>query len=139
MARIRAQEWGTERYWSDRIRGYLDRKNNPGDSLVPRVIYVAMEGEYLIGFVAGHLSTRFNCQGELEWINVVPQHHGGGTGSQLLRLLAQWFVERKAFRICVDVEPDNTLAHRFYMRHGAEKLNKHWLVWKDVSVVLNKL
>jgi hypothetical protein len=35
----------------------------------------------------------------------------------------------------VDVDAANTTARRFYMRHGAEKLNEHWLVWNDISVM----
>jgi hypothetical protein len=41
----------------------------------------------------------------------------------------------EASRVCVDVDAANTTARRFYMRHGAEKLNEHWLVWNDISVM----
>jgi hypothetical protein len=54
-----------------------------------------------------------------------------------LRLLAAWFIKQKALRICVDVQPSNISARRFYMRHGAEDLNPHWLVWKNIGVVLD--
>lgn len=36
----------------------------------------------------------------------------------------------------MDVDPANTTARRFYMPHGAENLNEHWLVWNDIKVVL---
>ncbi|MGB6077420.1 MAG: GNAT family N-acetyltransferase, partial [Candidatus Acidiferrales bacterium] len=107
-------------------------------ALKPRVGYVAYEGDTLVGFIAGHLTRRHSCDGELEWINVIPERRGGGIASELLRLLAGWFVAQKASRICVDVEPTNTAARRFYARHGAEELNPHWLVWKDIDVVLGK-
>jgi ribosomal protein S18 acetylase RimI-like enzyme len=71
----------------------------------------------------------------LEWINVIPERRGAGVASELLRLLAGWFVEQKAFRVCVDVEPSNTVARAFYTRHGAETLNPHWLVWNDIRKV----
>jgi hypothetical protein len=38
-------------------------------------------------------------------------------------------------RICVNVEPGNRAATRFYFRNGAEKLNEHWLVWKNITAV----
>lgn len=136
MARLRAEEWGTERYWCDRMNGYLGGVSNPRASLEPRIIYVAEKGNTLVGFIAGHLTGRFQCQGELQWINVEPEHRGTGVASELLRMLASWFVEQEAMRICVDVEPDNTTAQQFYRRHGAKNLNEHWLVWDDISTVL---
>jgi ribosomal protein S18 acetylase RimI-like enzyme len=69
---------------------------------------------------------------------VIPERRGSGIASELLRLLAGWFVEQKASRICVDVEPTNTVARCFYARHGTDKLNPHWLVWKDINLVLGK-
>ena len=105
---------------------------------MPRINYVALEGESLVGFVAGHLTRRYACHGELQWINVVPEWRGKEIASELLRRLAAWFAEQKASRICVDVDPANTAARRFYTRHGAEDLNPHWLVWNDIKVVLGE-
>jgi ribosomal protein S18 acetylase RimI-like enzyme len=138
MARIRAAEWETEAYWNVRISRYLDCELHPQQALTPRVIYVASEGDSLLGLIAGHLTRRFGCDGELEWINVIPERRGSGIASELLRLLAAWFVEQKTLRICVDVDPANTAAQHFYRRHGAETLKPHWLVWNDIKVVLDE-
>jgi ribosomal protein S18 acetylase RimI-like enzyme len=99
---------------------------------------VAVIESTVVAFAAGHLTTRYACDGELEWINVIPESRGNGVGSELLRLMARWFVENEAFRICVDVEPNNAIARAFYTRHGAETLNRHWLVWNDISTVLEE-
>jgi ribosomal protein S18 acetylase RimI-like enzyme len=136
MARIRAAEWETEEYWRGRISGYIDGELHRQQALMPRVSYLALEGESPVGFVAGHLTDRYGCDGELEWINVVPERRGSAVATELLRLLAAWFVEKKASRVCVDVQPANTIARRFYTRHGAENLNAHWMVWNDIKVVL---
>jgi hypothetical protein len=40
---------------------------------MPRVSYVAFEQGLIVGFIAGHLTRRYGCDGELEWINVSPQ------------------------------------------------------------------
>ncbi len=79
---------------------------------------------------------RYTCDGELEWINVIHDSRKTGVGSELLRLMARWFVEHEASRICVDVEPNNAIARAFYTRHGAAQLNKHWLVWTDINAIL---
>jgi ribosomal protein S18 acetylase RimI-like enzyme len=138
MALIRAAEWETEAYWQVRISRYLDCLHHPQQALMPRVIYVASEGDCLAGFIAGHLTRRYACDGELEWINVIPERRGSKIASELLRLLAAWFVEQKASRICVDVDPANTTAQRFYRRHGAVNLNAHWLVWNNINAVLGE-
>jgi GNAT superfamily N-acetyltransferase len=131
MAAIRSAEWETLEYWTRRTTGFLDGSLNPQQALPPRVAYVAYDGEEMIGFIAGHLTHRFNCDGELEWINVIPEHRGTGVASELLRLLAEWFVGQSAKRICVDVGSDSS--RRFYAKNGAEPLNPHWMVWNDVS------
>ena len=136
MARIRAAEWETEEYWRRRISGYMDCQIHPQKALMPRVIYVAGEGDSLVGFIAGHLTRRYACDGELEWIDVIAARRRSGVASELLQLLAQWFAGQNARRICVDVDPANTVARRFYTRHGAESLNPHWLVWNDINIVL---
>ena|SRR5215831_14728510 len=135
MAEIRAAEWGTIEYWMKRITGYINCELHPQQALMQRVMYVALENDAVIGFIAGHLTRRYECDGELEWINVMPEFRGNGVASELLQMLARWFVQQNATRICVDVDPDNPTARKFYRRHGAEDLNKHWLVWNDIKLV----
>ena len=135
MASIRAKEWGTEESWIHRISGYMQGRIHPGNALPLRVIFAATEGDEVVGFIAGHITTRFNCDGELEWINVLPNNRGKGIASGLLYLLAAWFVENKALKICVDPDDD---ARKFYSAHGATNLNQHWMVWNDISVLLEK-
>ena len=138
MARLRAITWGTEDYWTTRIAAYMDRELHPQKALMPRVLYVAVQDDSLVGMIAGHLTRRFDCAGELEWIDVIPEQRGTGIASELLRFLAKWFVEQNALRVCVDVDPENALAQKFYRRHGAEDLRPHWLVWPDIGVALHK-
>jgi GNAT superfamily N-acetyltransferase len=138
MARIRAADWETGEYWSARITRYLSCEQHPAQALLPRVSYVAAQGDALLGFIAGHLTRRFACDGELQWIDVVAQRRRQGVAAELLTLLAAWFVQQDASRICVDVQPTNVIARRFYARFGAVELNPHWLVWPDIKVVLER-
>ena len=139
MAILRAEQWGegTQEYWEERISGYIRGDVNPQQSLASRIIYVACKDEKLIGFVAGHLTHRFGCDGELQWINVSPEYRGQGIANQLLQQLAIWFTDQKAKYICVNCAPDNTIALKFYTRQGAEKMNEYWLIWKDISVLIS--
>ena len=133
LARIRATEWGTPAYWETRISGYMRGELHPRESLPPRVVLLASGHEIIVGFIAGHLTRRFGCEGELEWLNVVPERRRTGVASALLRALATWFGSRQARCICVDVNPQNAAARAFYRQHGAEDLNPHWLVWRDIT------
>jgi GNAT superfamily N-acetyltransferase len=134
MARIRAAEWETEPFWIERISGYMAAKLHPQRALIPRVVFIALQNETVIGFVAGHLTQRYDCDAELQWINVIPAFRGTGVAKKLLWLLSEWFTEQKASKVCVDA--GNPAARRFYLRHGAEDLNEHWLVWHNINMLL---
>ncbi len=136
LARIRAASWGTEMYWHDRIAAYMRRELHPQYAMDPRVVYVACDDGEVVGLIAGHLTTRFSCDGEVEWIDVAEAYRGRGIASQLLRRLATWFTAHQASHICVDVAPDNAVARRFYRRHGAEEFGPHWLVWPDIRSLI---
>jgi ribosomal protein S18 acetylase RimI-like enzyme len=133
MAEIRAGDWGTEDYWRKRIEQYLDCNLHPREALQERVAFVCLQGERMVGLVAGHRTRRFGCHGELQWISVLPEFRRQGAASKLFRLMADWFVEHDARRICVDVEPSNETARRFYKRNGADDLKPSWMVWKDIG------
>lgn len=117
----------------DRMRRYLAGEHHPQQALLPRVMWMAEVAQSPVGYVAGHLTRRFGCDGELQWIYVVREHRAGHVAKELLCHLASWFVEHKAVQVCVDVGDER--ARRFYKRHGAEDLSKHWLVWNDISGV----
>jgi len=132
MARIR--EAGGLPDDAERMARYLAGEHHPQHALAPRVIFVAEQGGRMIGYVAGHRTTRFGCDGELQWIFVLPDHRGSGAADLLLDRLAAWFIGEGARRVCVDVVPENTRARRFYHRHGAQTLHRYWLVWPDIAV-----
>jgi GNAT superfamily N-acetyltransferase len=107
MASIRAREWETEAYWKSRIGSYMTGEQSPQQAFPARAVFVAVDDGQVVGFVAGHRTRRYGCDGELEWINVVPERRGAGIAGQLLVVMASWFVEQGALRVCVDVEPKN--------------------------------
>lgn len=127
-------DWQTEEYWNRRVSGYYHQELHPQQALLPRVMYVAIVSGSIVGFIAGHLTERFGCNGELQWINVTPEFRKAGIATQLLQLLANWFIKQNVFYICVD--PGSEQSRKFYARKGATNLNEHWMAWKDISVVL---
>lgn len=132
---MRAADWGTEEYWQTRITGYMHRTLHPRDALAARELFVAEDdarGIAVVGFVAGHLTRRLGCSGELEWINVAAESRHAGVATELLRTIASWFAEVGAFRVCVDPDAD---ARGFYLELGAHALDDHWLIWEDIRLV----
>ena len=134
MARVRAMSWGTTEYWISRITRYIDCDDWPREARAPRVAYVAVGGDTVVGLIAGHETRRHDCDGELQWVDVVPEYRGTGVAAALICELARWFDRRALHRVCVNVEPTNTLAHRFFTRLGARPLASHWLVWDDIAM-----
>lgn len=130
LAKIRAAEWESEEYWIRRISGYLNCELHPQHALLPRIIYVATDADKIVGFIAGHLSRRFECDGELEWINVIHNYRRRGIAEGLLKQLASWFIKNHAFKICVNGSGP------FYSNHGAKELNTHWMIWDDIRQLI---
>jgi ribosomal protein S18 acetylase RimI-like enzyme len=139
MARLRANDWGSQEYWRERIEDYLSGQLDPKHALPPRVGFVCVDGDEAVGLIAGHLTRRFGCDGELEWISVSPAYRGQKIGSHLLSKLAEWFVAQGARYICVDVDPANEPARKFYAANGAYDLKPHWMAWKDIGTVRDRV
>jgi GNAT superfamily N-acetyltransferase len=131
IAAIRAQRWQTEAFWIDRINRYLRGEHSPQKALFTRAAFVAVHEGKLAGFVAGHRTLRFDCEGELQWIDVREENRGRGIGYKLIARIGAWFVEHNVTRVCVNVDPSNTPARNLYTRCGAEPFNEHWMIWKN--------
>lgn len=138
LAQIRAVDSHRQEFWQTRISGYWQRTHHPQQALLPRIIYVAVDEGIIAGLIAGHLTQRYGCSGELQWIDVIQPYRGTGVALGLLQQLAAWFAVQQAVNVCVNCAADNLPALKFYKRHGAEQLNEHWLVWKDITTVLSQ-
>ena len=117
------------------MRLYFLGEHHPQHALAPRVAFLAESDTSAIGYIAGHLTKRFGCDGELQWLLVAPAHRGSPTATRLLRRLAGWFACHGAPRVCVNVASDNSRARGFYRRHGAKELSPHWMVWADITTL----
>ena len=120
----------------ERMAQYLAGEHHPQKALAPRAMYLAEASERPVGYIAGHLTKRYNCTGELQWIYVQQDHRGMGVADELLHLLAGWFVRQNATRVCVDVGDPS--GRRFCEKHGAQVFNPYWMIWPDIGVVLDR-
>ena len=135
MAELRAQTKGTESFWIDRIDQYLRGEHSPQHALADRSAFVAVEERNVVGFVAGHRTRRFHCDGELQWIDVDQGKRRRGIGYRLVAQIGAWFASGDMKRICVNVDPNNLAARKLYTKCGAQTLNEHWMIWDDSRLI----
>jgi GNAT superfamily N-acetyltransferase len=113
------------------------RLHHPQQALEPRILFGAFADGRMVGYIAGHFSTRHGVEGELQSLYVRASHQRQQIGTELLKRLASWFAAHGRRTICVGVEPANPY-WRFYEKHGARYINKHWLVWDDIGAVADE-
>ncbi|GGG97168.1 GNAT family N-acetyltransferase [Silvibacterium dinghuense] len=135
MAELRAAAWGEREFWMERLIRYRLGQHSPQHALLERAIFVADDAGSVVGFVAGHRTRRFDCDGELQWINVVAHRRGEDVAVRLMSRMGVWFVEQQLSRVCVNVDPANRVARRLYARCGAQALHEQWMVWEDARTM----
>jgi GNAT superfamily N-acetyltransferase len=117
-----------------RMGAYFAGLHHPQQALLARVGYVALINEQIVGYIAGHLTTRHGCAGELQYLFVSPHYRRRGIGTALFRGLAKWFQAQAAKHVCVALADDSPKeAKPFYESTGASPLKKYWYAWKDVG------
>jgi len=99
-------EW----YSTDRLSDTLDDDT--------AVFVVAVDSGSVVGFAQSEISTGRETVGYLDWLHVVPEHRGGGIGSQLLRRLRQQLVDAGADRLEGRVLVENQAGVSFYAEQG---------------------
>jgi GNAT superfamily N-acetyltransferase len=123
-----------------RMRAYFDGQHNPQQALPERTGYVALENGAVIGYIAGHLTTRHGCAGEVQYLFVARAFRRRGIATKLIDLLARWFEGRGALKVCVAVAADSPREARPFLEGaGAAPLKKNWHGWDDISMVTSKV
>ena len=120
-----------------RMAAYLAGAHHPQQARGPRVAFLAEVGGAAVGYIAGHLTRRFGCDAEVQYLYVAAPFRRIGVAAALLRRLASWFVEHGAVFVCVDVNSDSAGAEPFYSSLGATWLRPHWMAWHDIRSVSN--
>lgn len=121
----------------ERMAAYFNGLHHPQRALLPRTGFVAMVDAAIVGYIAGHVTERFGCQGELQYLYVAPAHRRSGVARNLFRRLAAWFAEQRALRVCVNVDLDKPGAREFYLKMSATDLRPHWMEWLDITTVVS--
>ncbi len=92
----------------------------------------------IVGFIAGHLTTRYDKDAEIQNFYILKAYQRQGIGADLLKYLAAWLQQQQARSLCVGIEPTNPY-QQFYLKWGGRHLNAYWIVWDDLNLLLEKL
>ncbi|MEI9815355.1 MAG: GNAT family N-acetyltransferase [Acidobacteriota bacterium] len=120
-----------------RMLAYFEHRHHPQRALPPRTGFLAMSGTQVIGYVAGHMTTRHDCAGEVQYLFVSPPFRRQGIATLLLRLMSDWFHAHALARVCVCVDAESPAAVPFYEKMGAVPLfppKKGWFVWERMDL-----
>ena len=102
-----------------RMAAYFEGTPHPQHALPPRVGCVALAHEGVIGYIAGHLTTRDGHAGEGQYVCVCWQ-----IGSV-----------RRVRRRSVCVDADSPAAKPFSESAGAAPFRRLWYGWDEISVL----
>lgn len=120
----RAQRW----------RIYL-RGEAPVTSRRERRVFKSLSEGGMVGYIAGHLTTRWDMDAEIQSFYVLRTWQRQGIGSALFSAMAEWLVASGARRVCVGIAAENPY-RGFYEKHGARYLNPHWMYWSDIRGIV---
>lgn len=115
-----------------RMAGYMEGRHSPREALAERVSFVATHDGRVIGYIAGHRTTRMGYDGEVQHLFVAPEHRREGVATALLHKLIDWFGSQGIRRVCVNVDVDSPSAAPFYSSAGAKPLSSYWYAWDNI-------
>jgi hypothetical protein len=117
---------------------YLSGAASPQEARPERVAFKACIDDKMLGFIAGHLTTRFGKDAEIESFHTVAEDENGAWGRLLLRFI-EWATQHGARSLCVGIGPAQNDYKEFFLRYGAVYLNPHWIYWDDMAALARQI
>jgi GNAT superfamily N-acetyltransferase len=118
-----------------RWQTYFNRQS-PQTSKPERLILKAINDDgRIIGYLAGHLTTRYNLDAEIQSFYVLKQMQKQKVGTGLLIEFVKWLINMNAKSLCVGLHPKNKYKS-FYLKYNGQYLNEHWIFWQDITKLL---
>jgi len=121
-----------------RWSSYLSGKSSPQGALAERVVFKACVDGKMIGYIAGHLTTRYGKDAEIQSFYILKENQRAGVGGKLLLRLIEWATRHKARSLCVGIAPENRYKS-FYLKYGGRHLSPHWIYWDDMEALAKRI
>jgi GNAT superfamily N-acetyltransferase len=103
-----------------------------------RIVFKAIKGEKIVGLIAGHLTSRYSKDAEIQKFYVLKDEQRKGVGTELLKNLLVWLSRHRVKSLCVGIDHEN-LYQKFYLKYGGLHLNPHWIYWDDLDEIEQRL
>jgi GNAT superfamily N-acetyltransferase len=108
---------------------------SPATSKPERAMFKAVSGEAIIGYIAVHLTSRYDKDAEIQSFYVLKDHQRKGVGRGLLLKALEWLEAHHAKSLCVGISSKNPY-QAFYIKYGGRYLNENWIFWDDIGVII---
>ena len=118
--------------WSlDRWVGYINKTSSPRFALDPRIIYLACDGEHVVGYGACHHTTKRGIEAELQSIYVLKEYQGQGIGTALFVKVVSWLLAEGKNSLLTGFYGANPYV-RFYQKLEAD-ITEGPAIWRDLQ------
>ena len=124
---LRANRWKT----------YFQRQS-PQTSKPERLVLKAVDNGKIVCYIAGHLTTRYDLEAEIQSFYILKPYQRQGLGNRLLLEFFDWLDKNHATSLCVGIATDNKYK-AFYLKNGGQYLNEHWIYWVDVKATATNI
>lgn len=129
-----AIDYDTRHYrWNTYFNG-----QSPASAKPERVVYKAVIDGEIVGYIAGHLTERYEKDAEIQSFYILKEHQRKGIGAKLLVEFLGWLQTHGATSLCVGIDSTNPY-HAFYLKYKAGYLNPHWMSWDDIEALQRKI
>ncbi|MCZ6916433.1 MAG: GNAT family N-acetyltransferase [Gemmatimonadetes bacterium] len=120
-------------FWTNRWRRYLSEGSRAQQSRGDGFAFLAESDGRPVGFAAYHHTTRHGADAELQAIYVLREAQGRGLGTALLWVIGGRLYAEGSRTMCVGYDSRSPYK-RFYLKHGAVEINRHWARWQDLGM-----
>lgn len=122
----------------DRWAGYMTGESSPQHARPERVVFKACLRDEIVGFIAGHLTTRHERDAEIQACHVRAEYQHLGVDERLLLRFLTWARQREARSLCAEVAPDSRYRELFGRYQGRD-LGRHWICWDDAGLLAEQI
>jgi GNAT superfamily N-acetyltransferase len=90
---------------------------SPQSSKPERIVLKAVEKGKIVGYIAGHLTTRYEMDAEIQSFYILKPYQRTGIGTALLGRFIDWLASKGSKSLCVGIASNNKYK-AFYLKHG---------------------
>ena len=117
--------------WSlNRWVGYLNKTSSPRFAEEHRIVFLACDGERVVGYAACHHTTKRGIEGELQSIYVLKEYQRQGIGTTLIMRVVKWLLANGKNSLLTGYYGKNPYV-RFYQKLGAD-LSEGPAIWQNL-------